>query len=218
MKTTSLTEHIRTNGLYQSTKKVSGEIHAACFLYSASWTYLRFLTNTTIHIFNSQYDLTKIEELKNKGINIQKLIDKNEHYNINEENWCDGTFTFTRKLEDNEEISLYGHFRKNIFGEQELLLVDVKNYADSFQFIEFQDNYKLEYEYLNYFNKNKYLAVNSLPTFGHSEIDNAFVFQKLTNEGLIKQSGTHHLDCFDFIRTEKGEKYLAILKDKIRGE
>jgi hypothetical protein len=37
-----LSDFIKTNGIYQSTAKVSGEIHAACFMFETSWTYIRF--------------------------------------------------------------------------------------------------------------------------------------------------------------------------------
>ena len=176
MKTKQLSEFIRTNGLYQSSKKVSGEIHAACFLYSSSWTYFRFLTNTTVQIFNLIFDLSKVNELNQKIKPIQKITNKYESYNIVEENWCDGTFTFKRQLPDNVELNLYGHIRNDLFGEQELLLVDANNYAECFQFVEFPDNFRLEYELLNYFKHNKYLSINGMPTFGYSSLENDFVF------------------------------------------
>ena len=215
MKTKNLTEFIRTDGIYQSSKKVSGEIHAACFLYDSTWTYLRFMTTDSIQIFTSNYDLSKLDKFRLNHNPIHKLADKYEFYQIKEENWCDGTFTFKRTDLEGEETIIYGNIRTDIFGEPELLIVDALTQADSFSFIDFSKNYKLEYEYLKFFTKGKYTSIGSLPTFGYSEIENAIVFQNFKNKLIIEQLGENRLDYDSFTRTEIGEQYFKYLKEKL---
>ncbi|MDZ4665532.1 MAG: hypothetical protein SGJ15_11680 [Bacteroidota bacterium] len=214
MKTRQQTEFLRTDGLYQSTKKLTGEIHAACFLYTASWTYLRFMTENSIQIFNSNFDLTRMKDLTTKIGHIKKITDKYEFYPIKDEHWSDGTFTFKRKYTDETETEFYGHLRTDIYGEQELLLVDHLNRTDNFKFIKFEDNQKLEFEYLNLFSSSKYLSTHSFPNFGYSDIETAISFQTLKNGDYIRQLGDNHLDHDTFFRTEKGDNYYKKLKEK----
>lgn len=216
-----LTDFIKTNGIYQSTVKLSGEIHAACFMFGKHYTYMRFRENSElIEIFNSQYDLRRLRELKLK-VKPLKITDTIKSIKMQKENWEDGTFKINASLNSIDIKSYLGHFRTDILGQDELLIIQEgdQNNTDVYTFIEFNINKKIEFEILNLFTNNNYLKVNNgLPNFGNTEIEISFAFNRLENLKYITPSGTHHLDCYDYIRTEEGDKYYNLLKSQYRIE
>ena len=211
-----LTDFIRTNGVYQSTAKLSGEMHAACFMYFTSWKYIRFKKESEIiETFSSNKDLKILDKIKTSiSLPDIKVRDNIKTFKFKKENWEDGTFTFNGSFYCQKSIKYYGHFRKKSFtNEVELILIGGDSLTDVYEFIEFKDNFALEKELLNLFSINKSIsAIGELPNFGKSDIEMIFSFEKLVDNGYIEPIGTHHLDYHDYIRTKKGEEYLKSLK------
>src|SRR5690606_11479017 len=133
-----------------------------------------------------------------------KLIDNNLFFKYVKENWVDGTFSFNGLLARKDSIHYHGHFRKDFISEeQELLIIGSDEYTDVYRFNEIKDNWKLEFEILNLFSHNKYVKVNNgFPLFGQTDVEGLFAFEKLKKNEFIMPSGTHHLDCYDYVRTK----------------
>jgi len=212
-----LSDFIRTDGIYQSTAKLTGEMHAACFMYGTFWNYILFREKSDkLQFMTSSYDFKKLDDIKRKlKVKEIKLIDNPQMFKYEKENWENGTFTFEGVLNvvrPNQKY--YGHFRTDyISEEQELLLIGSDNFTDLYKFVKIENNHRLEYELLNLFTRNKYITVNNgLPSFGQTDVEMLFTFEKLERNQYIKPSGTYHLDCFDYVRTESGDNYYQRLK------
>ncbi len=131
MKTKDLKTFINTKGYFQSPPRVSGEIHAGCFMYHVSYEYIKFIDEKCVLMFSSRVSLLKLhenlphwmfeafkeDELRGKAIPIK------------EENWADGTFNFTitRFIPYNgittESVCFDGHIQTDIYGDPQLLIV-----------------------------------------------------------------------------------------------
>lgn len=214
-----LSDFIRTNGVYQSTAKLNGEMHAGCFMYGTFWTYLLFREgNDHLQFITSGYDFSNIESIKQK-INVKdiKLISNSLFFNFKKENWEDGTFSFDGSLVGKDTIHYYGHLRTNfISDEDELLIIGSDNTTDIYRFIEIKENLRLQFEILNLFSQNRFVKVNNgLPSFGQTDIEGLFAFEKLVKNSFIVPSGSHHLDCYDYMRTNEGDKYFEELRIKM---
>jgi hypothetical protein len=134
-----LTDFIRTDGVYQSTAKLSGEMHAGCFMYYSSWKYIRFTEKSDyLETFTSGYDLKILDQIKTQ-VNVPDLNirDKIKTFKFKKENWEDGTFTFDGLFYGQKSIHYYGHFRKKSFTDNdELILIGGDSLTDIYEFIQ----------------------------------------------------------------------------------
>ena len=210
-----LSDFIKTNGVYQSTTKLEGEMHAACFMYGTSWKYICFQQGLSSFLsFSSSYDLRYIEKIKQKvKVPNLTLMTKYKWVDFKRESWEDGTFAFKQMVGDEIPKHYYGHFRKDyITEEDELLIIGQGNFTDVYKFIEFRGDLKLEFELLKLFSTNKYVTATNVPNFGQTDIEEFFIFEKFKLNKYI-QSNDNHLDYLDFYMTSEGEKYFEYLKE-----
>jgi hypothetical protein len=131
MKTKALKTFINTQGYFQSPPRVSGEIHAACFMFHVSYEYIKFIDEKRVLMFSSRISLLKLHENSPQWMFEAFKEDKlrGKEIPIKEENWADGTFafTFTKFIPYNgitmESICFDGNLQTDVYGDLLLLVV-----------------------------------------------------------------------------------------------
>jgi hypothetical protein len=205
-----LSEFIRSNGIYQSTAKLSGEIHAGCFMYHTSWTYLLFRNHQHIQVFTSSFDLSKLERLKQiLKTTDNKLALFSQVQPFVDANWKEGTFDFERTFSADRRVSYTGNFRTDLLGDEELIVIGTDNSNDIFKFIEFAKNPTLEVEVLRWFLANKYLKYDgNVPMFSYTDIEAILAVENLHREGYLEVvEAEDDQDNLYYLITAKGKGF-----------
>jgi hypothetical protein len=122
---------LNTQGYFQSPPRVSGEMHAACFMYHVSYEYIKFIDEKRVLMFSSRVSLLKLSETSQLWMfeAFKKDEVRGKEIPIEEEKWADGTFAFmiTKFIPYNgittEPICFYGNLQIDVYGDHLLLIV-----------------------------------------------------------------------------------------------